>query len=171
MNLHCVNYKKISVLYIYFDSFDINLHFDNYSTYHMKGSLDIQRFVVCIKFRISLKACILGLHFLVLFRGLCTLPFPFGFSWGIIWPPGVGLKKDPFFGFDTIKSVRIIYIYNIQCIKSDFNVFDLTVTVLLLYCTILSKSFDALDFTFTVHVSFQIFWLTSVVHRWPSVRV
>ena len=150
MNLHCVNYKNISVLHIYFDSFDINLHFDNYSTYHMKGSLDIQGLVVHIKFWISLKACIPILHFLVLFRGSHTLLLPFGFGCRIIWLPGVGLKKDPFFGFDTVKSVRIIYIHNIQCIKSDFDVFDLTVTVLLLYSPILSKSFDALDFTFTI---------------------
>ena len=130
MNLHCVNYKNSSVLYIYFNSFDINLHYDNYSTYHMKGSLDIQKLVVHIKFQISLKACILGLYLFVLFRGSCTLLFPFGFGWGIIWPPGVGLKNDPFFGFDTVKSIRIIYIYNIQSIKSYFDVFDLTVTVL-----------------------------------------
>ena len=80
IKLHFVNYKNSGVIYNYFDSFDIYLHCHNYTTYHMKGSLDIQRFVVCIKFWISLKAWVLGLHLLVLCRGCCTLLFPFGFG-------------------------------------------------------------------------------------------
>ena len=64
----------------------------------------MQRFVVLIRFLISLNACVPGCHLLV--RRTAgpprTLRFPPGC--GTIHPPGVGLKNLPFEGLSTVKS-------------------------------------------------------------------
>ena len=68
----------------------------------------MHRFVVRIKFWISLKAWVPGLHFLVR-QTVCTpltLLFPPGCD--TMRPPGVGLKNLPFEGLSTVKSSTTI---------------------------------------------------------------
>ena len=87
-----------------FDLFDMNLHCVSvYSNYHMKGSQEMHKFVVHMRLRISLRACVPRLHLLICLTGWQTPLFTLTPS-GTICSLGLGLKKGPFFGFATVKS-------------------------------------------------------------------
>ena len=83
--------------------FTLHMSVSVYSNYHMKGSREMHKFVVRMRLRISLRACVPGLHLLVCLTGWQT-PLLTLKPAGTTCPPGLGLKKRPFFEFATVKS-------------------------------------------------------------------
>ena len=63
----------------------------------------MHKFVVCMRLQISLRACVPGLHLFIHLTGWQT-PLLTLTPAGTTCPPGLGLKKRPFFGFATVKS-------------------------------------------------------------------
>ena len=121
----------------------------------MKGSREMHKLVVCIRFLISLNAWVPGLHFFILLTGwwkpLLTLTLC-----GTICPLGVGLKKWPFDGFATVKSTT----NNTWCTTVFWPFWvKLTLTLTVLYCTVEDRIF------------FRQFWLTSVIQTAMMSRV
>ena len=106
----------------------MNLHcISVYSNYHMKGSREMHKFVVCMRLWISLRACVPGLHLFIHLTGWWTPLFTLT-PCGTICPPGLGLKKRPFFGFATVKSTT-----NKTAVTRVFRPFQHT-NLRVLYC-------------------------------------
>ena len=123
-----------------------------YSNYHMKGSREMHKFVVRMRLRISLRACVPGLHLLVRLTGWRTTVLTLTPA-GTSCPLGLGLKKRPFFRFATVKSTT-----NKTVVTRVFRPFQHT-NLRVLYCTVKRK------------IYIRQFQLTSVIQCVTSMGV
>ena len=140
--------------------FTLHMSVSVYSNYHMKGSWEMHKFIVCMRLQISLRACVPGLHFLVRLTGWWT-PLLTLTPDGTTCPPGLGLKKRPFFGFATVKSTT-----NKTVVTRVFRPFWHT-NLRVLYCTVKRKIYSTVSTYFCnpVHHMMGVPWEFKLCHK------